>query len=143
MRKLVLSIFFLMHAVLAFAQQTGSITGKVVESKGQKSLHNVVVSLQNTNFTKLTNIDGIFVFEEVSAGNYLVQIRSNGFTTQLLPIELEEGQLLDLSTIVLEEDFTTEQQLSLITLTENDLRSEERRVGIEMRSWRWKYESKK
>jgi len=121
MRKLVLSILFLMQAVLVFAQQTGSITGKVVDSKNQKSLHNVVVSLQNTNFTKLTDINGVFMFEEVTSGNYLIQIRSNGYVTQLFPIQLEEGQLLDLSTIILEEDITAEQQLSLITLTESDL----------------------
>src|SRR5690554_4868223 len=121
MRKLVLSILFLMQAVLVFAQQTGSITGKVVDSKNQKSLHNVVVSLQNTNFTKLTDLNGVFMFEEVTSGNYLIQIRSNGYVTQLFPIQLEEGQLLDLSTIILEEDITAEQQLSLITLTESDL----------------------
>src|SRR5690606_5243405 len=121
MRKLVLSILFVMQTVLVFAQQTGSITGKVIDSKNQKPLHNVVVSLQNTNHTKLTGIDGAFLFEEVSSGNYLIQIRNNGFVTQLFPVELEEGQLLDLSTIVLEEDITAEQELSLITLTENDL----------------------
>lgn len=121
MRKLVLSILFVMQTVLVFAQQTGSITGKVIDSKNQKPLHNVVVSLQNTNYTKLTGIDGAFLFEEVSSGNYLIQIRNNGFVTQLFPVELEEGQLLDLSTIVLEEDITAEQELSLITLTENDL----------------------
>src|SRR5690554_3638219 len=121
MRKLVLSILFMMQAVLVFAQQTGTITGRVIDAKNQNSLHNVVVSVQNTNFTKLTNIDGVFLFEEVPAGEYLVQIRTNGFTTQLIPVELSEGQLLDLSLIVLEEDMTVEQQMSLITLTENDL----------------------
>lgn len=121
MRKLVYGILFMLQSFAVFAQQTGSITGKVIDSKNQKPLHNVVVSLQNTNYTKLTNIEGVFLFEEVPAGNYLMQIRSNGFATQLFPIELQEKQLLDLSTIVLEEDITAEQELSLITLTENDL----------------------
>ncbi len=121
MRKLVYGILFMLQSFAVFAQQTGSITGKVIDSKNQKPLHNVVVSLQNTNYTKLTNIEGVFLFEEVPAGNYLMQIRSNGFATQLFSIELQEKQLLDLSTIVLEEDITAEQELSLITLTENDL----------------------
>lgn len=121
MRKLALSILFMMQAVLAFAQQSGTVTGKVVDSKNQRPLHNVVVSLQNTSITKLTNIDGVFSLENVPTGNHLIQIRSNGYTVQLLPIELEEGQILDLSVIVLEEDITEELQLSLITLTENDL----------------------
>lgn len=121
MRKLVLSILFMMQAVLAFAQQSGTVTGKVVDSKSQRPLHNVVVSVQNTNITKLTNIDGVFLLENVPAGNHLIQIRSNGYALQLLPIELEEGQILDFSVIFLEEDITEELQLSLITLTENDL----------------------
>lgn len=121
MRKLVWSILFMMQAVLVFAQQTGSITGKVVDSKNQKTLQNVVVSLQNTNFTKLTDLNGVFLFEDIEAGDYLVQIRSNGYVTQLLPISLDEGQLMDLSVISLEDDLKVEQQLSLITLTENDL----------------------
>src|SRR5690606_35010791 len=87
----------------------------------QKSLHNVVVSLQNTNLTQFTDINGVFLLENVTSGNHLVQIKSDGFVIQLIPVELEPGQALDLSTIVLEEDMTIEQQLSLITLTENDL----------------------
>ncbi len=121
MRKLVLSILFMMQAIFGFAQQSGSVTGKVVDSKSQRPLHNVVVSVQNTNITKLTNIDGVFLLENVPAGNHLIQVRSNGYTAQLLPIELEAGQNLDFSTISLEEDITGELQMSLITLTENDL----------------------
>lgn len=121
MRKLVLSILFLMQTVLVFAQQTGSITGKVVDAKSQKSLHNVVVSLQNTTVTQLTNTEGVFLLEGVSAGNHLVQIKSDGYTSQIIPVELAEGQVLDLALILLEEDITSELQLSLITLTENDL----------------------
>lgn len=121
MRKLVLSILFMMQAVLVFAQQNGTVTGKVIDSKNQRPLHNVVVSLQNTTLTTLTGIDGVFIIENVSSGNHLLEIRSNGFVTQLLPLELEEGQILELYTVVLEEDITAEQELSLITLTENDL----------------------
>jgi hypothetical protein len=99
MRKLVLSILFVMQTILAFAQQTGSITGKVVDSKNQKSLHNVVVSLQNTNLTQFTDINGVFLLENVTSGNHLVQIKSDGFVIQLIPVELEPGQALDLSTI--------------------------------------------
>lgn len=121
MRKLVLSILFLMQTVLVFAQQTGTITGKVVDSKSQKALHNVVVSLQNTTVTTLTNTEGVFLLEGVSAGNQLVHIKSDGYTSQFIPVELSEGQILDLAIILLEEDITSELQLSLITLTENDL----------------------
>jgi len=38
-----------------------------------------------------------------------------------LAVDVEEGKVLDLGIVVLEEDITSEQQLSLITITENDL----------------------
>ena len=40
---------------------------------------------------------------------------------QILSIDVAEGQPLDIGLVVLEEDQTQEQQLSLITITENDL----------------------
>jgi len=121
MKKLVISILFVMQVVFAFAQQSTLVKGKVVDAKSQKSMQNVVAALQNTTLTTLTNSDGIFVFENVPAGNHLLEINSTGYSRQILSIEVIEGQPLDLGVVVLEEDQTEEQQLSLITITENDL----------------------
>lgn len=119
MKKLVFSVLFVIQAVVAVAQ-TG-LTGKVVDSKTQKPLQNVVVSIQNTNFTQLTDVLGSFTFTGLDAGSRLVQIKSAGYKDQLLPVSITEGSVTDLGTVVLEEDITAEQELSLITITENDL----------------------
>lgn len=122
MKKLVISILFVMQVVFVWAQdKTTSITGKVVDSKTQKPLENVVATIQNTTSTKMTNAQGIFVFENVVVGNQLLEITSTGYSRQILSLEVSEGAALDLGIIVLEEDITSEQQLSLITITENDL----------------------
>ena len=121
MKKLVISTLFVMQVVFGFAQSTTGITGKVVDSKTQKPLQNVVASIQNTSVTTLTDAIGIFTFKDAPKGSQLVQIKSAGFKDQLLAVDVEEGKILDLGVIVLEEDITTEQQLSLITITENDL----------------------
>jgi len=120
MKKLVISILFVMQVVFAFAQQGSLVKGKVVDSKTQKPLQNVVATLRNTTFTTLTNSDGIFVFESAPAGTSLLEITSTGYTRQILSIEVD-GEPLDIGLVVLEEDITSEQQLSLITITENDL----------------------
>ncbi|NBL65447.1 TonB-dependent receptor [Flavobacterium sp. NST-5] len=120
MKKLVISILFVMQVVFAFAQQESLVKGRVVDSKTQKPMQNVVATLQNTTLTVLTNSDGIFVFEKVSEGTYLLEVKSTGFSRQLLSIEVE-GEPLDIGLVVLEEDITSEQQLSLITITESDL----------------------
>lgn len=121
MKKLVISTLFVMQVFFGFAQTTTGITGKVVDSKTQKPLQNVVASIQNTSLTSLTNGVGVFVFMEVSKGSQLLQIKTAGYKDQLLAVDVEEGKMIDLGIVVLEEDITSEQQLSLITITENDL----------------------
>ncbi len=121
MKKLVISTLFVMQVFFVFAQTTTGLTGKVVDSKTQKPLQNVVASIQNTTLTALTDASGTFTFKEVANGSQLLQIKSSGYKDQLLSVEIETGKMLDLGVVVLEEDITTEQQLSLITITENDL----------------------
>lgn len=121
MKKLVISILFVMQVVFSWAQQNPTVRGKVVDSKTQKPLQSVIATIENTTLTALTNAEGIFVIENVLPGNQLLKVSSAGFTQQLLPLELAPGQNLDLGVVVLEEDQTEEQQLSLITITENDL----------------------
>ncbi|PKP19176.1 MAG: TonB-dependent receptor [Bacteroidetes bacterium HGW-Bacteroidetes-23] len=121
MKKLVFSILLVMQVFLGMAQNPGKITGKVVDSKTQRPLQSVIVTVQNTTLMRLTSSDGVFLLEDVPAGNQLLELKSDGYSRQLLNIEVEENQLLDLGIIVFEEDMRVEQQLSLITLTENDL----------------------
>lgn len=120
MKKLVISILFVMQVVFAFAQQGTLVKGKVVDSKTQKPLQNVAAAIRNTTLTTLTNSDGIFVFENAPEGSHLLEISSSGYSRQILSIDVA-GEPLDIGLVVLEEDITSEQQLSLITITENDL----------------------
>ncbi|MGC4040818.1 MAG: carboxypeptidase-like regulatory domain-containing protein [Flavobacterium sp.] len=121
MKKLVFSTLLVMQVLFSFAQSATGITGKIVDSKTQKPLQNVVASIQNTSLTALTNGAGVFVFTEVSKGSQLLQIKTAGYKDQLLAIDVEEGKMLDLGIVVMEEDVTSEQQLSLVTITDNDL----------------------
>ena len=121
MKKLVFSILFVMQTVFVFAQAGTGFSGKVIDSKTQKPLQNVVASIQNTNFSEVTDLEGKFTFKNATVGTQLVRIKSSGYKDQLLSVDVEEGKILDLGTIVLDEDITQEQQLSLITITENDL----------------------
>jgi hypothetical protein len=121
MKKIIFSALFVLQLVFAFGQSKTGVTGKLVDSKTQKSLQSVIVSIQNTNLTQLSDSDGKFSFDKVEVGSQLLRIRTNGYKEQLLQVEITEGQVLDLGTINLEEDITTEQQLSLVTITDNDL----------------------
>ena len=121
MKKLFISTLFLLQVVFVFSQSATGVTGKVVDSKTQKALQNVVVAILNSNLTALTDGSGKFVFNDVVPGNQLLQIKTQGYADQLLQVVIVSGRLLDLGTVLLAEDQTQEQQLSLITITENDL----------------------
>ncbi|WP_306349521.1 TonB-dependent receptor [Flavobacterium sp. '19STA2R22 D10 B1'] len=121
MKKILLSILFVMQVFFVFAQQQSGITGKVVDTKTQKPLQNVVATLLSSNLSKSTDYQGVFTFENVAEGKQVLQVSSTGYTSQTFTLELSAGQILDLGVVVLEEDITSERQLSLITITENDL----------------------
>ncbi len=121
MKKLVISTLFVMQVLFVFAQTGTGVSGKVLDSKTQKPLQNVVTSIQNTNLTEITDSSGKFVFKGVPVGNQLLQVRSQGYKDQLLQIEIVAGKIIDVGVIVLDVDITEEQQISLITITDNDL----------------------
>jgi len=122
MKKLGISLFFVLQVVFAWSQErTSKVTGTVVDSKTMKPMQSVVATIQNTTFTVLTNSEGVFTFENVIVGDQLLELNTVGYTRQLLSITVEAGKTLDVGTIILEYDNTEELQLSLITLTENDL----------------------
>ena len=120
MKKLLLSIFLLIPTLVVFGQES-SLTGKVIDSKTLKPLTNVVLTIESTNQTKLSGSNGVFKFEKTPTGNHSLIVTYTGYTTQVFQLELTPGELLDLGTVVIEEDITTEKQLSLITITESDL----------------------
>ena len=121
MKKLFISTLFVMQAFFVFAQNTTGITGKVLDAKNQKPLQNVVVTIQNSSSTVLTDVNGVFVFNDTPKGTKLIQVKTAGFKDQFLTVEGENGKMVDIGVVILDEDITSEQQLSLITITENDL----------------------
>lgn len=121
MKKLVLSIVFVLQAFISFGQLNTEIKGSVIDSKTLKPLAKVIASIQNTNLTSITDFKGEFTIKSAIPGVQLLKISSAGFKDQLLSIEVEEGKTLDIGVIVLEEDLSIEQQINLITILENDL----------------------
>ena len=121
MKKLVLSTLLVLQAVFVFAQQNPALKGKVIDAKSQKPLQNVVAIIQSNNQSVLTDFEGNFVFQALPTGAQVLIIKYTGYNQQNLMLEPSTGETIDLGTIVLEEDITSEQQLSLVTITENDL----------------------
>jgi hypothetical protein len=121
MKKLVLSLLFLFQAFFADAQNQSIVKGKVVDSKSQSPLGSVKVMIQSNEQFVTTNILGEFQISGISDGNQILVISVDGYNTQNFAIEVVANQTLDVGLLFLDEDITSEQQLSLVTITENDL----------------------
>ena len=121
MKKLLLSIFLSLFALTVWAQSGYEVSGVLVDAKTQKPLVNATASILNTNLSTSTDATGRFVIAQPVDGAQRIQFVFTGYTAKTLPVEIVKDQSLDLGIIGLDEDITSELQLSLITLTENDL----------------------
>ncbi|BCY27761.1 carboxypeptidase-like regulatory domain-containing protein [Flavobacterium okayamense] len=124
MKKLLFSAVLCLLGFIMHAQQNPALKGKVVDSKSQKPLQNVVATLVSTNVSVVSGVDGTFVFQTLPSNEPVLEISTTGYKTQTFVLEPVEGETLDLGVIALEEDITSELQLSLVTITENDLGDE-------------------
>ena len=122
MQKIIFSLLLLSQIFIGWSQQTSTIKGKIVDSKSEKPLLNVMVSIENANLTTLTDINGDFTIENAIKGSQFLRITSSGYIQQIISIEVASGKVTEIGSIFFEENqLELEQQLSLITITENDL----------------------
>ncbi|MFM2265624.1 MAG: hypothetical protein RLZ77_1044 [Bacteroidota bacterium] len=121
MKKLSINAFFILQVLFVFAQSATGVSGKIVDSKTQKPLVNVAVSLQNTTLFQLSDADGRFALENTPTGNQFIHVKSSGYRDQLIQVEVIAGKMTDLGVVSFQEDQTVEQQLALVTITESDL----------------------
>lgn len=121
MKKIVLSLLFLFQTIFVLAQNQSIVKGKVVDSKSQSPLGSVKVMIHSNEQFVTTNNLGEFQISGISDGNQILVISVDGYNTQNFAIEVVANQMLDIGLLFLDEDITSEQQLSLVTITENDL----------------------
>ena len=102
----ILYMLFLWSAFI-LGQNNGSISGLVVDKASGEPLAFASVVLQNQAGAVLTGSitdgKGIFEFEALASGSYLLVIEFIGYTTQQLPVELADNEQLRLPILELAE----------------------------------------
>lgn len=119
MRKIMITMFLaLLTSVGIMAQNV--VKGVVVDSNSENPLQGVSVSIKSLSKTTLTNADGSFSLTNITNGSYVVEISFKGYETQNFPVKLS-GNTVDLGTILFYEDISEDQDLSTITITDDEL----------------------
>ncbi len=129
MKQFTLSLLCVFLAATAWSQT--QIEGKVIDAITSEPLPDVILRLENSSTETMTNAMGAFVLKNLTQeGDQILLVLKNGFITKRLPIILTTGQTLNLDAITLDVDVSAEQQqIGLISLSDNDLNSGDDDLG--------------
>ncbi|MDG1980913.1 MAG: TonB-dependent receptor [Flavobacteriaceae bacterium] len=96
------------------------IKGVVVDSEKNTQLKGVAINVKKNTANTFTNDNGVFIIQNLTNGAYVLEISFKGYETQNFPVELS-GTTVDLGTVLLYEDLNEEEDLSTVTLTDDEL----------------------
>ena len=66
--------------VFSLVSLAGTVKGKVVDAKTAEPLAGATVSLEDTKYKTIVNLDGSFVFRNLPDGKYELQVKMTGYT---------------------------------------------------------------
>jgi len=119
MKKFISTLLLFLGIILSTAAQN-VIKGVVVDSEKNTQLKGVAINVKNNTANTLTNENGVFILQNLTNGSYVIEISLKGYETQNFPVELS-GSTVDLGNILLYEDLSEEEDLSTVTLTDDEL----------------------
>lgn len=111
--KLILYVALLFTSALAFAQDSGSISGNVLDfESSNQPLTFAKVSIKETGKKVLTDENGYFLFKNLNVGDYTLVISFIGYDTKTLKIKAtyntkKTAVVLEPSTISLDDFIAT------------------------------------
>lgn len=121
MKKHILSFWLVCLSVFyGFAQQT-AIQGTVKDLQTLTPVDEVLVRLEGTTLSLLTNSNGSFEFVSgLPLGEQMLSISKKGYLNARYPITVKEGETLILSDLIIQLD-DSDNDLFTITLTDDEL----------------------
>ena len=119
MKKIVMATCLLLASFIEVNGQS-TVKGIVLENNSKKPLKGVLVTLKNTDISKTTDLKGNFIIKNFQNRKAILELKMIGFETQNIPIELSDNTL-NLGSIFLVKNIIEQQDLSLITLSDDEL----------------------
>lgn len=83
--KFIVTIIMLFFSTLIFSQNTGTIFGKIVDKEAENSpLSFADITIKGTKIKVLSDIDGLFIIENLEEGDYTLMGSFLGYETKEL-----------------------------------------------------------
>ncbi len=123
--KSIVSFLLLLFSLTLTAQETGKITGKVVEPDTAEGIEKVKVFIQGTKIETFTDRDGGFVLENAPAGEYALQMEKDGYESVVMQVVVKPGETLNLGEIMLWPALPENVEMGVINISEQELESDE------------------
>jgi hypothetical protein len=123
--KSIFNYLLLLFPMVFWAQETGKITGKVVDPDNGKGIENVSVNVQGTQIQVLTGNQGVFVLEQVPAGEMSIEISKDGYDIIVMPVIVKPDETVDIGEVMLWPSVNNEVEVGVINISEQELESDE------------------
>ncbi|WP_313791168.1 carboxypeptidase-like regulatory domain-containing protein [Lacinutrix neustonica] len=91
--KQFLLIITLLTSLVAFAQETGSVYGKVSDKDyNDEALPQCNVAIKGTSKGETTDFDGLYSIANLEPGSYTLEFSFVGYETQNIPVQINAGE---------------------------------------------------
>ncbi|WP_297791704.1 TonB-dependent receptor plug domain-containing protein [uncultured Eudoraea sp.] len=121
-------VFIILLAVQALNSQESKINGSIVDSQSLLPIADARLEIEGTLYRTKSDTEGRFELKTDLKGDFILSIEAKDFNIKRLPLEISMTEL-KLGQILLEKDFSNEQNDALIALTETQIIDEQLETG--------------
>lgn len=116
---LLISALISLH-LMAFPQQEGVISGKVVDGKSGETLIGATVTIDSTTLGAATDIDGNFTISKVPAGSHKVKVHYVGYQEKTESANVKPNQVTNLYLSLSDDAINLNEAVVVATVTRRD-----------------------
>lgn len=125
MKKTILTLLLSLVTVLFMHAQQTTVKGQVIDADSTDPVTEVSVSIKGETLSQTTDAEGKFSFtSNLPLGEQSLVVGKEGYFTKTFTIIIEEGKVVDLSTIILNQDLGESDDFT-ISLSEDELDEDE------------------
>ncbi|WP_157831477.1 carboxypeptidase-like regulatory domain-containing protein [Confluentibacter flavum] len=116
--KNIFYLFIMLFATFSYAQNTGLIVGKVMDNEsGNTPLVFASMSIKGTSVASQTDLTGLFLIENLEAGDYTLVCSFPGYETQEIKVHVDALQPTELQVSLAASTISLSELASLATPT--------------------------